>query len=503
MELGLKQIALIILDGWGHREDTKDNAIAEARTPFFDSLRRDYPHTLLNAGEEKVGLPKGTIGNSEIGHMVMGSGRTINTDLVRISNSIKNGEFKNILAFKTLFEHVKKNNSTLHVMGMVSPIGVHSHQDHLHAFLKLAKDEGIEKVAIHAFTDGRDSPPQGSSGYLYELEKLLADIGVGHIGTVIGRYYAMDRDKNWDRTKLAEDAIFEGKGKVHKNTKPSEVVKELYKNGELDEHFEPLIFLDSTGKNYEVKEGDGIFFLNFRTDRPRQLCYKIMERSKGKNIMLATMTEYAPDIESVVAFPPTRIEHTLAEEISRAGLSQVHIAETEKYAHVTYFFNGERPQLYPNEKHILIESRKDVRTHDMAPEMKAREIADAAIISIEEGCNFLVINFANADIVGHTANKEAILKAVEVVDHELKRIVETLLSVGGAAFITADHGNAEVNIDPITGIKHTSHTLSQVPAILTKKDVTLKVGTLADIAPTILSLYELPIPIEMTGKKLF
>jgi 2,3-bisphosphoglycerate-independent phosphoglycerate mutase len=449
MELNKKQIALIILDGWGHREDAKDNAIAEAKTPFFDSLWKDYPHTLLYAGEEKVGLPEGTMGNSEIGHMVIGAGRTIDTDLVRISNSIKNNEFRNVPAFKKLFEHIKKNNSTLHVMGMVSPIGVHSHQDHLHAFLKLAKDEGIEKVAIHAFTDGRDSPPQGSAGYLHDLETLLADIGIGHIATAIGRYYAMDRDKNWGRTKLAEYAIFEGKGKAHKNMKPSEVVKELHKNGELDEHFEPLIFLDSTGKSYGVEENDGIFFLNFRTDRPRQLCYKIMERSKGKNIMLATMTEYAPDIESVVAFPPTRIEHTLAEEVAKAGLSQVHIAETEKYAHVTYFFNGERPQLYPNEKHILIESRKDVRTHDMAPEMKAKEIADATIKSIEEGCNFLVINFANADIVGHTANKEAVIKAVEVVDAELKRIVDALHVKDGIAFITADHGNAEVNIDPI------------------------------------------------------
>lgn len=503
MESKIKQAALIILDGWGHREDVKDNAIAEARTPFFNSLLRDYPHTLLDAGEEKVGLPEGTMGNSEIGHMTMGAGRTIFTDLVRINNFVKSGEFKKNQAFQKTFEHVKKNDSTLHVMGMVSPIGVHSHQDHLHAFLKLAKDEGIKKIVIHAFTDGRDSPPQASAKYLKDLEILLAELGIGHIATVSGRYYAMDRDKNWHRTQLAEQAIFENKGRTHHNAIPSRVVMALHEQGELDEHFEPIVFLDKDGKGYGVEENDAIFFFNFRTDRPRQLCYKIIERAKGKNIMLATMTEYAPDIESVVAFPPTKIENTLAEEISRAGLSQAHIAETEKYAHVTYFFNGERPQLHAKEEHILIESRKDVKTHDQAPEMKAKEIADAAIKSIKNGVNFLVINFANADMVGHTANKDAIVRAVEVVDHELSRVVDALLLAGGVAFVTADHGNAEMNIDPVTGERHTSHTLSQVPAILTKKDVILHSGTLADIAPTILALYDLPIPQEMTGKVLF
>ncbi len=501
--MNTKQVALIILDGWGHREDTKDNAIAEAQTPFFNSLWSDYPHTLIDAGEEEVGLPKGVMGNSEIGHMTIGSGRTINTDLVRISNAIKNGDFKNTPAFTTLFDHVKRNNSTLHILGLLSPIGVHSHQDHLHEFLKLAKDNGIEKIAIHAFTDGRDSPPQESFKYIQELEKVLTDLSIGHIATATGRYYAMDRDKNWSRTEIAEHALFESKGKKYQNVIPSKTLKELHSKGMWDEHLEPIIFLDQNGKSYTIEENDGIFFFNFRTDRPRQLCYKIMERARGNNIFLATMTEYAKDIESVVAFPPTTITHTLAEEIARANLSQVHIAETEKYPHVTYFFNGEQRELHKYEQHILIESRKDIKTHDLAPEMRAKEIADAAIMSIEEGANFLVLNFANADIVGHTANKEAILVAVETVDRELKRIVEALEKKGGVAFITADHGNAETNIDQITGEKHTSHTLSKVPAIITKKDVILHEGTLADIAPTILELYGLPIPQEMTGKKLF
>jgi 2,3-bisphosphoglycerate-independent phosphoglycerate mutase len=503
----MKQIALIILDGWGYREDKKDNAISEAETPFFDSLWCDYPHTLLSAGEKAVGLPEGTMGNSEVGHMTLGAGRKINTDLVRISEAIKTGEFKTTPAFVSLFNHVKKYNSTLHVLGLLSPIGVHSHQDHLHEFLKLAKEKGVEKIAIHAFTDGRDSPPQESAAYLRELEKVLGTLNIGYIATAMGRYYAMDRDKNWNRTELAEQALFENKGKKYRNRIASEVLKELHNEGALDEHLEPVIFLDTDGKGYGIEKNDGIFFFNFRTDRPRQLCYKIMERAKGgkenQNIMLATMTEYAPDIESVAAFPPVKIQNTLAEEIAKAGLSQTHIAETEKYAHVTYFFNGERPQLHKNEKHILIESHKDVKTHDLAPEMRAREIADAAIKSIAEGVNLLVINFANADMVGHTANKKAIIKAVEIVDHELGRVVAALIASGGIALITADHGNAEINIDPITGEKHTAHTLSKVPAIITQKGLTLHNGTLADVAPTILELYGLPIPKEMTGKKLF
>lgn len=497
------QIALIILDGWGHRENSKNNAIVEGNTPFFDYLLREYPNTLLQAAEEAVGLLPGVIGNSEVGHMTLGAGRTINTDLVRIGNAIKNGEFKNTSAFKKLFEHIKKHDSVLHVMGLLSPIGVHSHQHHLHEFLKLAKEEGIQKIAIHAFTDGRDSPPQESAKYLHDLEILLADLGIGHIATAIGRYYAMDRDKNWTRTELAEQTIFDNIGIKHSTDKPSLVIKKLHEEGIFDEHLEPVIFLDANGKSYGIEKNDGVFFFNFRSDRARQLSYKIMERAKGANIFLTTMTQYASDLECVVAFPPIRIEHTLAEEIANANLSQVHIAETEKYAHVTYFFNGEHPQLYKNEEHILIESRKDIKTHDMAPEMKARDIADMAIKKIDEGINFLVINFANADMVGHTGNKEATLKAVETVDTEIKRVVEALQAHNGIAFITADHGNAEINVNPITGEKHTAHTTAPVPAIITKKGFEMHAGSLADVAPSILTLFGISIPKEMTGKKLF
>jgi len=508
-------VALIILDGWGHREETKNNAIAQARTPFFDMLMEKYPHTLLNASEEHVGLPAGTIGNSEIGHMTMGAGKTIDTELVRINKAVRNNELITNNALLQLVAHVKKHNSTLHILGMVSPIGVHSHQEHLHKLLEAVKKMRVEKVVIHAFTDGRDAPPTENHKYFANLEKVLEDLGIGRIATATGRYFAMDRDKNWNRTEKAEKAIFENVGKVYKNRKPPEVLKELYKEGAMDEYLEPVIFLDDTGKDYSIQKNDGIFFFNFRTDRTRQLSYKIMERAKKQNLFFATMTEYHPDIEAVVAFPPIKIKTTLAAEISKAGLTQAHIAETEKYGHVTFFFNGGKQDTHKGEGHYLIESRKDIPTHDFAPEMRAKEIADKAIERLEAGDDFLVVNFANADMVGHTANKPAIITAVETVDRELKRVVEKILKNNGAAIVTADHGNAELNIDPATGEKHTAHTTNLVPCILiTSNTLPLPLGedrgegllrsggTLADIAPTILKLLNLKIPAKMTGRSL-
>lgn len=514
-------LALIILDGWGHREDTKHNAITQARTPFFDGLIKKYPHTLLNASEEHVGLPDKTIGNSEIGHMTMGAGRVIDTELVRISKAAKNNEFVTNHALLQLIGHIKKFNSTLHILGMVGQAGVHSHQEHLRGLLEAIKKSGVNKVVIHAFTDGRDSPPKDSYKYLRELENTIADLGIGYIATATGRYFAMDRDKNWNRTEKAEKAIFESKGKTFKNQKPSEVLRELYKDGAMDEYLEPVIFLDDTGKDYSIQKNDGIFFFNFRTDRPRQLSYKIMERAKKQNLFFVTMTEYHPDIEALVAFPPIKIDTTLAAEISKAGLKQAHIAETEKYGHVTFFFNGGKQTPHKGEQHYLIESRKDVPTHDLAPEMRAKEIADKAIERLAAGDDFLVMNFANADIVGHTANVPAIIKAVETVDAQLQRVVEKILMVNGTALITADHGNAEMNIDPSTGEKHTAHTTNLVPFVLVSppfqggvppvgrggvwsQSIILRstYGTLADLAPTILSLMHLKKPASMTGKSL-
>lgn len=514
-----KPICLIILDGWGHREEKKHNAIVQAQTPFFDLLMKEYPHTFLNASQEAVGLPKGQIGNSEIGHMTIGAGRVVDTDLMKIDKAAREDEFISNPAFTQLFDHVKNFDSTLHVLGLVSPGGIHSHRDHLYAFLKAAKSAGVRKLAIHAFTDGRDVPPRSAAAYLKELEDVLDEIQIGLIATVSGRFYAMDRDKNWHRTEKAEKAIFEGRGKIHKARKPSEVLKELYDDGIIDEHLEPLVFFDDTGQGYSIEKNDGVFIFNYRPDRVRQLSQKILDRKKTHNLFFVTMTEYDKSLEAAVAFPDSNIDDSLASVISQQGLAQSHIAETEKYAHVTYFFNGGREEPHAGEHHFLIDSRRDIATHDQAPEMRAREIADKALERIKAGDDFLVINFANADMVGHTANREAIITAVETVDRELKRVCDAVILKSGVAIVTADHGNAEMNVDEVTSEQHTAHTLNLVPLILfspsfqkrglggvqnhKSKIINLKSnGSLADIAPTILELMQIKKPAAMTGESL-
>ncbi len=498
-----KTTILIILDGWGYREDKTHNAIAQAKTPIFDSLWKKYPHALLEASGLHVGLPHGQMGNSEIGHTTIGAGKVIDTDLVRIAKAIENNEFKDNPAFKKLFTHVNKHSSTLHIKGLLSDGGVHSHHDHLHAFLKTAKEAGVNKIAIHVFTDGRDTAPQSAKGYLQKLEKSIEDLGIGFIATASGRFYAMDRDNNWDRLAKAEEVFFHGKGQSHKNIKPSEVMSELYTKGVLDEHLEPIIFLDENGKSYTVEKNDGVFFYNFRSDRARMLSSKIAERKNRDNLCFVTMTEYEKSLPAEIAFPIIEIETTLAKEISSAGLTQAHIAETEKFPHATYFLNGGKQDPYPGEEHIMLASRKDIKTHDLAPKMRAEAIADKAIEQIEKSTDFIFINFANPDMVGHTANVPAIIEAIEEVDTQLGRVISVLEKNSGVAFITADHGNAEVNIDPSTGEKHTSHTINPVPAILTDIKIhKLSNGSLVDITPTILKLMAIPQPISMTGKTL-
>jgi 2,3-bisphosphoglycerate-independent phosphoglycerate mutase len=496
-----KQAVLIVLDGWGYREDTTHNAVAAAKKPYFDKIWKEYPHTLLEASGLHVGLPEGQMGNSEIGHTTIGAGTIIDTDLVRIAKSIKNNEFGKIPAFVNLFAHVKRNNSTLHVKGLLGNGGVHAHQDHLVAFVKAAKESGITKVAIHVYTDGRDTAPQSSAQFLKELESDLEKIGIGFIATATGRFYAMDRDNNWDRVKRAEDALFEAKGNIiASGDLPSEVVSRLHAKGIMDEHLEPIIFLDKNGKSYPIQKNDGVFFFNFRADRARQISKKMLEKTEKENICYVTLTEYDRNFKCEIAFPPRTIETTIAKEVSAAGMTQAHIAETEKFPHATYFLNGGIEEKYPGEKHIMLDSRKDVKTHDLAPEMRAESIADKAIEEINSGTNFIFINFANPDMVGHTANRSAIIKAVETVDRELCRVLEALEKRGGVAFVTADHGNAEVNVDLATGEKHTAHTINPVPAIVTSMDLKISPGGLADIAPTILNLLGVQKPKGMTGK---
>ncbi len=498
------QIALIVLDGWGWREDPHDNAIAAARTPVMDKLWQKYPHTLLEASGLAVGLPAGQMGNSEIGHTTIGAGTIIDTDLVRIGKAITTDQYAHNPAFQRLFQHVKKYGTTLHVCGLLGDGGVHAHSSHLVAFLRAAKKAGSTKIALHLFTDGRDTPPQSAAAYLADIERELAASGVGRIATLGGRFFAMDRDTNWDRIAQAEAAIFSGQGK-RVTGKPSEVLQDLYRQGIVDEHLPPLVFEDVEAT---LKHHDGVFFFNFRADRARQLGERIAHKKMTDDVYVVTMTEYSPAFGVDVAFPKQPIVTTLAAEISRAGLTQAHIAETEKFPHATYFLNGGREAPHAGETHLLLESRKDVPTHDLAPKMRAEAIADQAIECIAAGTNFIFINFANPDMVGHTANVPAIIEALEEVDTQLGRVLEALEARGGIAFITADHGNAEVNVDPLTGQKHTAHTTNLVPAIITTTELAFRpsagpaLGGLADIAPTILALYSIPQPAAMTGKNL-
>jgi len=491
-----KPVVLIVLDGWGYREEMKDNAIASAKKPFFDHLWQTYPHCLLKASGPAVGLPEGQIGTSEIGHLTIGAGQVVETELVRINKSITDGTFGQNPAFQKLFTWVKENNSTLQVMGLVSPGGIHSHSDHLYAFLATAKDAGVTKVAIHAFLDGRDDPPKSGADYLVDLENKIKEIGIGHIASVCGRYFAMDRDHNWDRTDIALKVITEGQEEISALS-PSEAVRARYEQGESDEYLKPLIFSGLDGQTTSLTPNDAIFMFNFRTDRLRQLAHKLKEQMIAKNWNIATMTDYGDDLDLPAAFPNIKVADTLAKEISQAGLTQTHIAETEKFAHATYFLDGGGEKTVPGEKQILIESRKDIATHDQAPEMKAKEITDIALKEISAGGDFIFINYANADMVGHTANVPAIITAVETIDGELKRIVEAVTAAGGVALITADHGNAELNVDQATGKPHTAHTTNPVPCLLTTTDFKLRDGTLANIAGTILKLLELETPKKM------
>ena len=493
-----KQTALIILDGWGHREDAEHNAVAQARTPYFDSIWNTYSHTLLNAGEGYVGLPEGQVGNSEIGHTTIGAGTIIDTDLVRIAKAITDESFHSNSAFLNLCEDVKKNDSALHVMGLIGIGGVHAHDDHLYAFLKLAKDQGVKKCYIHAFTDGRDSGPYDAVESLTNLQKICDELSFGEIASVSGRFWAMDRDNNWDRMQKFNDTVFECKNNLCQ-TAPAEELKRQYAEGKSDEHIEPFTLIE-----VPLNKNDGVFVFNFRADRARMITQVLCDYKKTLNLHIVTLAEYQKDFDVVVAFPPRTIETTLAQEVSKNGLKQAHIAETEKFPHATYFLNGGKEEPHDGEEHVMLASRKDVQTHDEAPEMRAEAIADEAITRIESGVEFIFINFANPDMVGHTANVSAIVRAVEFVDIQLKRVCDALHARGGHAVVTADHGNAEVNINPLTGDKHTAHTLNKVPCIITNTQETIKVenGSLQDLAPTVLKILELKKPSAMTGESL-
>lgn len=507
-----KKVALIIMDGWGYREESKHNAIREAKTPFFDRIWGSLPHTLLEASGLAVGLPAGQMGNSEIGHTTIGAGGAINTDLVTIEKAIETGDFFTNTAFAKMFDHIQPHSAKIHMLGLLSDGGVHSHNTHIYAFLKLAKEKGLkpEQVVLHVFTDGRDTTPGSAKKYFEELQQKIQEIGVGVIGSFGGRYFGMDRAGNQDRIDKVMDILFSCRGNVCHSAEytPAEFMQLQYDTqdptGKIDEYLEHHLYTHADGKNYFIQEHDAVFFFNFRADRARQLTQSILKHKEEMDLYFVSMTQYGEEIDTVVAFPPASIETTLAKELSKAGIVQAHISESEKFPHVTFFLNGQSDVVQEGEVHVKVESRTDIPTHDLAPEMKAKEIVDTAIEQLKTA-DFVVINFPNADVVGHTGNIPAIIQAVEVVDTECGRLVDHILSIGGVALITADHGNAEVTIDEETGTKHTAHTTNPVPCIIAGIEVGTKLrsgGTLADLAPTILDIYGLPETSAMKGKTL-
>lgn len=502
-------VMLIVLDGWGIGKEYEGNAVYLANTPNFDRLMKNFPNTQLKASGLAVGLPEGQMGNSEVGHLNIGAGRIVYQELTKISKSIEDGAFFEKEEFLKAIENAKKNNSKLHLMGLVSDGGVHSHNTHLYALLELCAKENFKDVYIHAFLDGRDVPPTIGKQHITELQQKIEEIGVGKIATVIGRYYAMDRDRRWDRTKLAYEAMVLGRGKT--DTCPIEAVAKSYKEGINDEFIVPTVIVEEGEPVATIDSGDSIIFFNFRPDRARQITRAIVdeeftgfERKKKVDTFFVTMTEYDKTIENVhVAFKTEIPTNTLGEYVSNLGLNQLRIAETEKYAHVTFFLNGGREVPFENEDRILIPSPK-VATYDLKPEMSAIEVKEEVLKRLNmDKYDLIILNFANPDMVGHTGKLEAAIKAVETVDACLGEIVDLLLEKGGKAIVTADHGNAEMMIDEKDNSPVTSHTTNKVPLILVGEEgVKLREGILADIAPTLLDIMGVEKPKEMTGETL-
>lgn len=510
----MRPVMLVIMDGWGWREETEGNAVLAADTPNLDRFKAEYPFTLIEASGLAVGLPEGQMGNSEVGHTNLGAGRVVYQDLSRINISIENGSFFQNEAFSTLMKKLASTGGDLHLMGLVSDGGVHSAISHLYALLDMAKEAGVSQLFCHAFMDGRDTPPDSGLEYIEKLESRIEEKGFGKIATVSGRFYAMDRDNRWDRVELAFKALVNGEG--IEETDASSAVRNAYSRGETDEFIQPSVI----GKNQDevkrgrIKDGDGIIFFNFRADRARELVRAFTEKGftefnltvQPKIENLVTMTMYDADFDLPVAFPPESLLHIMGEEISSRGFKQLRIAETEKYAHVTYFFNGGREEPFPEEDRIIIPSPREVKTYDLKPEMSAFLVRDELIERIRsEKYHFIVVNFANGDMVGHTGVMEAATKACSIVDQCVGDVVEAWIKLGGAALITADHGNAEIMIDE-NGNPSTPHTTSPVPLYFIdseRRNVELSKGKLADISPTILDIMGLDIPEQMTGKVLY
>lgn len=503
-------IALVILDGWGIGDEQDSyNAIARSKTPHMKLLSELYPTTTLSCSGEAVGLPDGQMGNSEVGHLNIGAGRVVYQELTRITKAIREGDFFSNPVLVKAVKEAKANDGGLHLMGLLSDGGVHSHIDHVYALLQLAKQHGLTKVYVHAFLDGRDVPPSSALGYVAALEAKMAEIGVGHISTIAGRYYAMDRDKRWERVEKAYNAMVCRQGE-HASSAVA-AIEQSYNLGKTDEFIVPTV-IDGCS-DCGIKGKDSVIFFNFRPDRAREMTHVFadqefsgFERCNGYfPLNFATLTQYEETLPVEVAYTPQLLKNTLGEIFEGAGLSQLRIAETEKYAHVTFFFNGGEEKPYKGEERILVASPK-VATYDMQPEMSAIEVTDKLVDAIKTGkFDLIVLNYANSDMVGHTGKLDAAMKAVETVDTCVGRVVAAMRERGGTTLITADHGNADIMLNHATGEPFTAHTTNDVPFILVSeqhKNSSLEKGILADIAPTILTLAGIEIPAEVTGKSL-
>lgn len=504
-----RPVVLVILDGWGLAEEGPANAIAQARTPVFDRLLAEYLHTRLETSGPAVGLPEGQMGNSEVGHLTLGAGRVIDQDLQRIGKAIATGDFFDNPVLAELVAHVRERGSALQLMGLIGEGGVHAHARHLEALISLAARAGLPRVFVHAFTDGRDTPPQSGLGFMRDLEAFLQSTGPGRVASVSGRYWAMDRDRRWDRTARAWAAIAAGEGR--RAASGLAAVEAAYAAGETDEFISPSVVADLEGRPLgALGEGDAVMLFNFRADRMRQLLAALTEPDfagfalrRPAGLRVATLTEYAAGQRAAVVSPSEAVPWPLARVLAEQGLRQFHTAETEKYAHVTYFLNGGREEPFPNEERILVPSPK-VATYDLAPEMSAAGVTDVVGRAIEAGeHDVIVVNYANADMVGHTGVWDAVLRGLRVIDEGLARIVPAVLDRGGLVAITADHGNAEVMIDPEGGGPHTAHTENPVPLwVLGDGPELLRhaEGRLADVLPTAMEILEIDRPAAMTGE---
>ena len=505
-----RQYLLMIMDGVGLNDEEKGNAFKLANTPNIDKYISKYPNTYVATSGMAVGLPEGQMGNSEVGHTNIGAGRIVYQELTRITKEINEGKFFENSELKNAMDNAKKEGKALHIVGLLSDGGVHSHIDHLFALLKMAKNNGLENVYVHAILDGRDIPPTSAIEYVKELEEKMKEIGIGKIATLTGRYYAMDRDNRWERVKLAYDAMANGIGNFFKTAQKA--IETSYEIQEFDEFVKPIVMVGEDGKPLgNVKNGDSIIYFNFRPDRARELTKAFMledfngfEREKIQDLTFVTMTKYDDSIKNVgIAYKPVELKNTLGEYLSNNGYTQLRIAETEKYAHVTFFFNGGKEEPYNGEGRILVPSPK-VATYDLKPEMSAYEVTDNVVEAIDsKKYDVIIINYANGDMVGHTGNLEKTIEAVEALDKCVGRVISKIEEVGGEALITADHGNCEYMLDLKTGEPITSHSTFDVPFIVVSNRIkSLKNGRLCDIAPTLLTLMDEKIPEEMSGESL-